>query len=248
MRRSLVLKTVLSVICAWTANAVAQEPVSSQPLVMNGSRVATTKATETAGKSVQRTVVRQPVNQVVDCTLKGDSLVGRMRSVSGQAVINTRLQLLNKRGEVRVASTDARGNFVFEKVPTGLYALHAAGSQAQFVRAWTATLAPPSSKQQLLVVQKGHVVRGQQCCNDPAAVGCSSCGECADCCDGGCGGLGLGGSPRVGIGRMAQVALDNPWFVAAGTAAAIAIPLATTDDDERIGDTTDAVANGEDAS
>lgn len=236
MRSSLVLKTVLTVICTWTAATVAQEP-SPQTFVSTGRKVVDSQL----GKA-QPAVVQKKANAVLDCKLQRGSLVGAMRFATGQPATNSRLQLLNKRGEVRTASTDARGNFVFGRVPAGLYALHAEGTRSQFLRVWTDEMAPPSAKQKLLVVCDRHIVRGQ-CCDSPAAADCSSCGECADCCDGGCGGLGM--SPHVGIGNMLQVALDNPWFVAAGTAAAIAVPLATTDDDERLGDTTDAVANGE---
>lgn len=243
MRSSLVLKTVLSVILAWPMNAMAQQPVSSQALNPTG-RLATRANLATANKTSAPAASAENSKSIVDYQLQRDALSGRMLQSSGQAASNTPLQLLNKRGERQAAKTDARGNFVFKNVPAGLYALHAAGAKSKVVRVWPTLNAPPSAKQQLLVIQDSQVVRGQ-CCNNPAASGCASCGECSDCCGGDCG---LVMAPRVGIGNLLQVALDNPWFVAAGTAAAIAIPLATTDDDERDGDNTDAVANGEDAS
>ena len=239
MRSSLALKTVLIISCTWNFNVLGQELSSSRP--MNAVVDRAPSRDNAKFVSPLKSANTSKPQGIADCKLMQGKLVGKIHTPSGKVATNASLKLLSRRGETKAAKTDARGNFSFSGMSPGLYAVQVGNAKTQFVRIWTNELAPPTAKSQLLIVHGGDIVRGQFI-NDPASSECSTCGEC----DGDCG---VGMSSKFGLGRVLQTALDNPWFVAAGTAAAIAIPLAATDDDERLGDGTEAVGgNGEDAS
>lgn len=236
MSRTLLPKFALGLLCIVAQSALGQltpqqtKPTSDSPPVQ-------------APRSKSIAPGTQHSN-TIDLVLKGVAVEGKLVSRAGQFVGNRPLRLMNAKGGSLVAKTDARGAFKFAMSEPGLYALQAEGTRSQFVRVWDKRVAPPTAKQKLLVVLDGTVIRGQ-CCDNPSGIACDGCGDCGDCCGGSC-----GNAPQFGVGRLVQGALDNPWLVAAGTAAAIAVPLATDDDDERDGDDTDAVAGGagEDAS
>ena len=197
------------------------------------------------------------VVRVIDCIRYGDELRGVLLDRNGKAATSIDLQLQDVRGKRRYAKSDAAGRFAFQGVGTGVYALlgkkhpnkvaqlQNGNTQLQWVRVWDSPIAPPTANSRLLAVVDGSVIRGQCCASAGISPGCEQCGDCMDCC-------GCGSGSRFGVGRLVQAALDNPWMVAAGTAAAIAIPIAANDDDVRTGDDVDAAAPsgepGEDAS
>ena len=236
MSRTLLPKLALGLLCIVAQSALGQL-TPSPSAVKSGLPDSVGAQAPPATSGAMR-------SNTIDLVVNGKSVEGRLVSRAGQLASNRPLRLMNSKGEALLTKTDAKGAFKFAMSEPGIYALQAAGTRSQFVRLWDKRVAPPTAKQKLLVVLDGAVIRGQ-CCDNPSSVACDGCGDCGDCCGGACGGV-----PQFGVGRLVQGALDNPWLVAAGTAAAIAIPLATDDDDERNGDDTDAVGggSGEDAS
>ncbi len=232
MSRTLLPKLALGLLCIVAQNASGQ--LTQQPISVRSD------SPGLAG-STQSNIEAEPMrSKTIDLVVEGKSVEGRLVSRAGQLAGNRALRLMNSKGKALLTKTDAKGAFKFAMSEPGIYALQAEGTRSQFVRVWDKRIAPPTAKQKLLVVLDGAVIRGQ-CCDNPSGVACDGCGDCGDCCGGTCGGV-----PQFGVGRLVQGALDNPWLVAAGTAAAIAIPLATDDDDERNGDDTDAVGGGSD--
>jgi|GEM_PF-3631055 len=212
-----------------------------------------------AGVTAKPSIRAHKIERVVDCVRHGNELRGMLLDRNGKPAMGIELHLQDARGKRMDSKSDAAGRFAFQGVGTGVYALLGKklqptnkntaihkSTQLQWVRVWDSPTAPPAANSRLLAVFDGSVIRGQCCASAGMSPGCEQCGDCMDCC-GGC-----GTGPRFGVGRLLQSALDNPWMVAAGTAAAIAIPIATNDDDERAGDDTDAVdgagGSGEDAS
>lgn len=201
------------------------------------------------GKLIRNRKIQQSRQRVIDCRRGKDHCVsGKLVDSQGRPVSGATLTLANSAGHKVHAKTDRNGGFQFRQAATGIYAMQAGANRGQMVRVWDDSIAPPQAKSKILAVVEGKVIRAQ-CCANPSGVGCAGCGGCDGCCGGGC-----GTGARFGVGRLLQGALDNPWMVAAGTAAAIAIPLAVDDDDERAGDApnedvvADETASGEDAS
>jgi hypothetical protein len=137
------------------------------------------------------------------------ALRGQALTPQGQPISNQPIVLDD--GVTQVAgTTDAQGGFQFTNVRGGTYRVQVAGN-TQFLRAWSATAAPPNASQGVMVVGGGTTLLAQYCGNP---VTC--------------------GSPvRSGFGGFRET-LKNPLVVGGIVAAAIAIPvaLANTDDDD----------------
>ena len=115
-------------------------------------------------------------------------------------------QITVRQGEHVVVSVqaDASGRFSIRDLQGGVYQLQTDQGGGLY-RLWAPGTAPPSAVQQLLVVD-GNVIRGQYR-------------------------GGLAGADSGQFGGMFMRLLHNPWFVGAGIATAIALPLALDDDD-----------------
>lgn len=150
----------------------------------------------------------------VECALAADrSFSGRLVSRSGRPVAGAQVLLLTSGLKAVATKTDRDGRFVFHRLRTAGYVLRV-GTQSLQVRIWDAHIAPPSAREQLLLVSDGDVIRAQY------EAGWQS-DECVSC-----------EPPYPGhFGGVFQRILCNPWIVGAGTAAAIAVPLGTDDDD-----------------
>ncbi len=161
--------------------------------------------------------------QVIDFAISDN---GEFRGVvadrSGKPQADFDVMLLNRTEVIGVARTDATGRFAFANVAPGRQVLRTTEA-AQNIRLWPAKLAPPNAKSGVLLVAGDSTVRAQGCSGGANCGGCDSCG-----------GTGIHGH----FGGVFQRILQNPWLIGAGTAAAIAIPLATDDDDQRDGDFT----------
>ena len=179
-------------------------------------------AASNQNQAFAQTQKSKPVRpRTADCKLASDgSLSGQLVGTDGKPIRDAQLVLAAKKKIVATAKSSQNGTFRFTKAPTGALGIYF-GNESRLVRVWSAQTSPPSAKDKLLVVS-GNVARAQ-CCD----------AGCAEGCDGtSCGGAGYQGH----FGGVFQRLLHNPWLVGAGTAAAIAIPLATDDDDVREGD------------
>lgn len=146
---------------------------------------------------------------------KGD-LQGLAVNRQGALAAGIRVSLLDNQRVLQTVTTDKSGRFLFRSVELGPKVIRA-NKISQTVRIWEQRTAPPNAKPELLFVAGSAVVRGQGC----ATASCDGC----DACSGGC--------FQGHFGGAFQRMLQNPWLIGAGTAAAIAIPLATDDDDEQ---------------
>ena len=150
---------------------------------------------------------------VIECTLTSDSrFSGRVVNRSGRAIAGARVAMLTSDSKAVSTKTDGTGRFEFQRVRAGGYVLNV-GAQSLQVRVWDARVAPPSARKELLLVS-GDVVRAQ----------CEAGWQCDGC-------LSCETQPQGHFGGVFQRILCNPWIVGAGTAAAIAVPLGTDDDD-----------------
>lgn len=146
------------------------------------------------------------------------SLLGQLVDCLGKPVAGKDLELQDAQGRrLEITKTNRLGQFRLGQTRPGALAL-VVDRQVRMVRVWQTGNAPPSARKDLLFVV-GDVVRAQQC-HGPHCAGCEACGT------------GYEGH----FGGVFQRILHNPWLIGTGTAAAIAIPLATSDDDFRDGD------------
>lgn len=173
---------------------------------------AQSSTTAIAAASTERS---QPIVDLV-ISATGD-LPGRALSREGLAEAGVRLSLMDNHRVIETVTSDAGGYFVFRDVEPGLKVVRA-NRMIQPIRVWQQGIAPPSAKAGLLFVSGALVVRAQSCSTGAGCVGCDAC---------------CGGGFQGHFGGVFQHMLRNPWLVGAGTAAAIAIPLATDDDDEQ---------------
>ena len=169
-------------------------------------------------------------------------LNGRLVNAEGQPTKNA--NVLVHRGGQLIASTtsNAHGLFSIQNLVGGLYQVTAANQQHTF-RIWNSETAPPVAAKGILLTSS-QVVRGQctvgGCCGDPGCAGGCAGDACAGGCagDGCCFGGGCTGSLGCGCGGCGGGLfgggglLGSPVLIAAGIAAAIAIPIALDDDDD----------------
>ena len=147
--------------------------------------------------------IAQPSPAAVDVALRsGGLLVAQLVGTDGHPLVTTPVTVLGQDGPVATTSTDANGLLAVVGLRGATYRVVVAGS-VTVLRAWAPGTAPPAAADPALIVIGDQVVRGQ-------------CPPCPPC----------GG--RRPIGRL----LRNPWVIATLVGAAIAIPIATADDDD----------------
>jgi hypothetical protein len=99
--------------------------------------------------------------RVIDVKLGAENtLRGQISDVSGQAIENAPLALLQNGKLAATATADAQGHFQFSEIGTGVYVVATPGT-ATVCRAWTANSAPPIASPQVLIVADGKIVRAQ---------------------------------------------------------------------------------------
>jgi len=186
-----------------------------------------------ADNAASKSLPPVPAQGIEDVRLSANGrLQGRVVDRQSNPVANSQIILSTPKGTLGTIKTDKSGRFSAVGLRPGPLAIQTSGG-TQMVRVWSADIAPPKSKPGVLVVV-GRVVRAQ-CPSGVECGGCNSCGE---------GATGFTGH----FGGIFQRALQNPWLMGAGTAAAIAIPLAYDDDDDNSPIGRDPEPEGEDAS
>jgi len=142
---------------------------------------------------------------LVDVALCGapqrDVLIGLVLDRQGAAQEGVSVALCKNGQRLAESRTDRNGHFRFANVRGGVYQLTAAGGVAAY-RVWAPGTAPPSARQQALVVADDTVLRGQ----------------CGGQCDARC-------RPRCGLSGL-KYWLAHPLVIAGIVAAAVAIPVA----------------------
>lgn len=162
-------------------------------------------------ESAKSSLTKRWPHVVVDCRLAADnSFSGRVLDQRGKPLAHAQVVLARPASKPMVIKTTKQGQFRCPNLSPGTAAL-TVGRQTRQIRLWNANVAPPGSRKELMFVT-GDVVRGQCDAN------CSGCEECSP---------GYTGH----FGGFFQRILHNPWIVGAGIATAIAVPLATDDDD-----------------
>ncbi|MCH5375675.1 MAG: carboxypeptidase-like regulatory domain-containing protein [Planctomycetes bacterium] len=89
------------------------------------------------------------------------TLRGQLVNLQGQPVADQPLELHRGGQTIARASSRADGEFVFQRLPAGVYQIRL-GSYAAACRAWTADAAPPSAQSRLIMLSEPITVRGQQ--------------------------------------------------------------------------------------
>ena len=197
----------------------------------------------------------QPVasqqTRIQDVALTSGTFAGQVVDHQGNAIAGAAVIVAQQGTQVTQTVTDENGRFQVSKLAGGVYQITAANT-INVCRVWSESTAPPIATDGLLVVSNSNVVRGQ--CNtcdngggyavgapvnggyvvngpvnggyvDGGYVDAGACGPACDSCgDAGCAG-GCGGGGVLGF-------ISNPWFIGAVVAAAIAIPIAVSDDDD----------------
>lgn len=233
---SIVVTTFVTVFAINTAHAQVANvaPAASSGIVLSGrsdANVATKRVVNTVEDSKRRILG----GQATDLALAdGNVLNGRMVTAEGKPVPNAKIRLLGAFNVVAETRSDANGAFRFDSLRTGAFAMDVNGVSVQSVRLWSPGAAPPKARPALLLVQ-GSVTRAQACSAGAACDGCDSC-------------AGIGPQHTGLFDGFFQGLLHNPWLIGAGTAAAIAVPLATNDDDESGSGTETTVVDASDAS
>ncbi len=100
------------------------------------------------------------VAPVVDVTLVGGELQGRLVDTQGQPLAGAVVDIQAGNNSIAQTSTDAQGQFAVKGLKGGTYRI-AAGNETRTVRAWTERTAPPAAKSGLTMVAQSPAVRGQ---------------------------------------------------------------------------------------
>ena len=99
---------------------------------------------------------------VIDIKLSEDSVLrGTAMSAAGNAQAGAMVTLAQSNQSVATAQANEQGQFGFRLAKGGMYQL-AVGEQVLMVRAWSAKMAPPAAKPELLVVTQTQLARGQR--------------------------------------------------------------------------------------
>lgn len=136
----------------------------------------------------------------------GGLLVGQVVDAHGKALADAEVSVLLGEDEVVRTLTDKNGVFAAKGLRGGEYQIVAGGGQVAY-RLWAEQTAPPAASNGVLIVTGSEIINGQ----------------CQTCPPAGC-------PPQHG-GIVGWVK-SHPMLVAAGIAAAIAIPVAVADDDD----------------
>lgn len=132
---------------------------------------------------------------------QGGLLVGRLTDANGQPVAGSPVSVLSGGKPLVSIETDAEGMFAVAKLRGGVHEV-ATIDQVQVCRLWAPGTAPPGTAQSIDVIAPGEVVRGQ-----------------------------YGPPPGNRFIRKAKVWATNPLVIGGVVAAAVAIPVALSDDD-----------------
>jgi hypothetical protein len=99
---------------------------------------------------------------VGDVRLGADgTLRGKLVDLSARPLADQTVVLYQAGRTVAQTKTDARGEFAFQKLGSGVYSV-AVGEAAVTCRFWAAKAAPPAAAEQLVMAANTTVVRGQQ--------------------------------------------------------------------------------------
>jgi hypothetical protein len=131
----------------------------------------------------------------------GGILIGRLLDADGQPMADAAVSVLANSQVVATARTDRNGVFAVAGLRGGVHEI-AAADTVQLCRLWTAGMAPPRAAKSVEIVSETGVVRGQ-----------------------------WGPPPGNGVVKQIKVLATNPFVVGGVVAAAVAIPVALSDDD-----------------
>jgi hypothetical protein len=141
------------------------------------------------------------VANVVDVELgQNGLLIGRLLSPQGQPIGQADVSILTSNQPVATTRTDAHGIFAVTGLHGGVHQISTANS-LQLCRLWTHNTAPPQSPTSVEVVAGSNVVRGQ-----------------------------WGPPPGNSFVRQCKCLATNPFVIGGVVAAAVAIPVALSDD------------------
>lgn len=131
-------------------------------LIVLGVVIPTLSATATEPQGAEKSFARSStVGSVVDIGLSQDgSTVGRVCDQSGLALEGA--EVVIKQGPLEVARTitDKQGAFSIRSLKPGVYTFSSGATEGAF-RLWAERTAPPSARDQLLIVQGQNSTRGQ---------------------------------------------------------------------------------------
>ena len=143
-----------------------------------------------------------PTHVVRDVELRdGGLLVGRIVDANGRPVVATEVTIISGEKPLASTRTDAEGVFAVAQLRGGVHAI-TTSENVQVCRLWAPGTAPPQAPQSIELVNDANVARGQ-----------------------------YGPPPGNRFVRKAKVWATNPWIVGGVVAAAIAIPVALSDND-----------------
>ena len=139
-------------------------------------------------------------------------LVGTLLDTNGSPIRGEMITLFRGTELTGRVATDASGNFRFENLSGGIFAV-AAGEHVHVYRVWVPGTAPPTATRQA-VIYSGSVVRGVH-------------GK-----HGGAGGPGDGFIGGFNVPSIHPVQfLQNPWTIGALIGTAVAVPIILHDDE-----------------
>jgi len=148
---------------------------------------------------------------------QGSTLWGQVIDWQGEVVQHSSVKLLKPGNQVITAKTDQEGKFQLAGLTGGVYQVVAEGHKST-ARLWAPGTAPPVAQQHIRVITSKDVIRGQHCGSAVGEAG-SVYGSC------GC-------APGTHRGGLVGWMIDHPIITTGAVAAAIAIPLAVSDDDD----------------
>ncbi len=160
----------------------------------------------------QRQTSSAPARIAIDVALRGNGeFHGQILDPQGYALRGVPVGLQRNGKIVARTHTDEHGKFQFTGLRGGVYNIRAPGGGNTY-RLWSPGTAPPSAREQVIVVS-GALVRAQDAYYVPAEGELYNANE--------------------PIGDSVLQFLASPWFIGAVIAAAIAIPLAIDDDENQ---------------
>ncbi|MEX2093512.1 MAG: carboxypeptidase-like regulatory domain-containing protein [Pirellulales bacterium] len=131
----------------------------------------------------------------------GGLLVGRLLDANGRPLDNADISIQSGSKTLASTRTDAEGVFAVSNLRGGVHQITTADN-VQLCRLWAHGTAPPRTAKSIDVVSGSDVVRGQ-----------------------------YGPPPGNRMWKKAKVWATNPWIVGGVVAAAVAIPVALSDND-----------------
>lgn len=189
----------------------------------------------------------EPATQVTDVALgPGGVLRGQVVNSGGAALQDAKVAVFQSREAVATSQAGPNGEFEFRGLRGGVYQLGTENG-TMTCRLWTSESAPPSARTSVALVSSDMVVRGQYygrpgcgpvchprfgygrygSCGPPAcAASCEPSCPPVTACDTGC------PAPCGPCGPVFGWCRQNPLVAAGVIAAAIAIPIAVSNNDD----------------